>query len=171
MAGIGRITIAAVILASTVLAAVCVTGCKKPRPRKPVQSTTKPAAQERRKSQYDADYAGALAVADMFCQAWKTRDYYTGQNLLSARMTKKYTPQKIRETIMGRVNPKHGAYEISDGRKSDGRKDGPNRIEFKLRLFHIYSGRNYDRIEAPLRKMVIEKDERGQWKVDGFPIP
>jgi len=168
MGGIGRGIPATLLLTAVISLPVWPLGCKrpgvkKPRPTRPAK--TRPARAAPRPV-YDDDYAAALGAADMFCQAWKTRDLHGGQVLLSARMKAGATPEQIRNIIMGRANPSHAAYEIFGGRRLD---DG--RIAFSLRLFYRYAGRNYNRIEAPLQRIVIARDEAGQWKVDDLPVP
>ncbi len=164
---IGHRCSAALLLTAVICLSVWGVGCKRPGGRKPpatrpTKSKIKPAPAP----VYDDDYTAALGVANMFCQAWKTRDLYVGQALLSAGMKAKYTPERIRQMIMGQANPRPAAYEIFAGRRLD---DG--RLAFSLRLFHSYAGRNYNRIEAPLNRIVIARDDAGQWKVDEFPVP
>ena len=168
MGGIGRGISAALLLTTVVSLSVWGLDCKrpgvkKPRPTRPTK--TRPARADPTPV-YNDDYAAALGAADMFCQAWKTRDLYGGQAVLSARMKAGATPEHIRNIIMGRVNPSHAAYEIFGGSRLD---DG--RIAFSLRLLYRYAGRNYNRIEAPLKRIVIARDKAGQWKVDDFPVP
>lgn len=164
--GIGHRCSAALLLTAAMCLPVWALGCKRPgvkRPRPTRATKTRPAG---RAPVYDDDYTAALGVADMFCQAWKTRDLYGGRPLLSARMEAAYTSERIRNMIMGRANPHHAAYEIFGGKRLE---DG--RLAFSLRLFHSYAGRHYSRIEAPLQRIVIARDEAGQWKVDDFPVP
>ena len=168
--GIGHRCSAALLLTVVICLSVCGGGCErpgagKPPPTRPAKPKTKPALAAPAVV-YDDDYTAALGAADMFCQAWKTRDLYGGQALLSAGMKAKYTPERIRLMIMGRANPRHAAYEIFDGTRLD---DG--RLAFSLRLFHSYAGRHYSRVEAPLSRIVLARDDAGHWKVDEFPVP
>jgi len=123
-----------------------------------------PASRRSAKS-YDADYLSALAAANQFCQAWRERDVDTAKALLSDRIRRTFSNQRIADALSGPSNPRHAAYEVSDGNR------GPRgTIAFRLRLFYRYAGQAQDRIEAPVTSIVLYRDESGAWLVDRFPL-
>jgi len=133
-------------------------GCESPPPPPP---ETQPA-----ETRYDDAYLAALSVVDDFCHAWKNRDLQAGRALLSRRTIRRHPDARIRDAIVGAENPKHAAFEIIEGKKlSDGR------YVFDVRLFFRYAGLQSDRIESPIEKIVIARDESGRWRVSELPIP
>ena len=140
--------------------AVSVPGCKKTTQQPP------PPAQEQTQTSYDLDYVAALAAANRFCQAWQAGNFSEGRKLLTRRLTRQHPDNRLRDAIAGPLNPRHSAYEVSDGKKL-----GPGRIEFQVRLFFGYGGDIEDRIETGLERMVLAREDDGRWRVDEFPIP
>lgn len=134
-------------------------GCERPAARPP---TTRPA----QATDYDDQYVAALASADAFCQAWKQRDEAAGRALLSKRFLRKYPDSRIADAIVGRTGPDHAAYEIASGRRL-----GPGRYGFDVKLLFTYSGLHGARIEPADQQVVVVRDPAGNWKVDRFPVP
>jgi len=147
-----------VCLLSAGLAAWLTGGCEAPVPEPP---ETQPA-----QTAYDEHYAGALAAANAFCQAWQGRQEADGRVLMSKRMLRRHTDRQLRDAIVGQPNPAHVGYEISNGRRlSDGR------YAFDVRLFFRYAGSHADKLEAPMERIVIARGDDGKWRVDDFPVP
>lgn len=141
-----------------VLVAGLLSGCEARRRPEP---QTRPA-----KTQRDENYIAALSAVDDFCNAWKQRDEAAGRALLSRPMLLKYPDRQLRDAIVGMSNPQHAAFEIADGKKLSS-----GRYQFKVRLFFQYTGLHADRIESPLERIVVARDDKGVWRVDDFPIP
>jgi hypothetical protein len=144
-------------------------GCKEFL-EKHIGSTSKPASKPTPPTQERVeDYVGALRAANEFCQAWQRGEYTTyTRNLMSQRMLKQHSEEKILNTIGGGLNPRHAAYELSEGRRLD---DG--RYAFKLKLYFWYAGGTSDRTETVPGEMILAReasDRSGQWKVDQFPM-
>lgn len=148
-------------IAIGLLAAAVLTGCKEPA-RTPARPTTKPAEGQQR----DERYIAALSVADSFCQAWRNGDESAGRMLLTRRFFRQYSDRELHDAIVGSGNPSHAAFEIREGRRvSD------VRYVFDVRLYYTYLGAHADRSESPLVRIVIARDQAGNWLVDGFPVP
>ncbi len=151
-------------MSALLLCALCWPGCedvapppKTPKP-KPAQS----------KTTLDEDYITAMAAANDFCQAWQHGYLATARSLMTKRLIRKHPDDRIRDAIISPApnNPRHGAYQILSGQKlADGK------VQFKVRLIFTYTGTMEDRIEAPVEKIVLIRDDKGQWRVDYFPIP
>lgn len=126
----------------------------------------RPSADKSGAQQYDDDYIAALAVADEFCHAWRMRNFRDGKALLSRRLIRQHSDDRLADAIVGLPNPSHAGYEIFGGKRlSDGR------IAFKVRLFQRHAGQHADRIEGPLEELVMVREkESGQWRVDEFPF-
>ncbi len=127
---------------------------------------TQPAQTQPTETRYNDAYLSALSTADAFCDAWRQCDEASGRALLSLRMKRKYPDRDLRNAIVGHANPRHAGYEIFDGKRM---RDG--RYAFKVRLFYRYSGSHRDKVESPLVRIVVVREETGDWKVDEFPIP
>jgi len=140
------------------LVAALLGGCDRlaPPPR-----TTQPA-----RTNYDDQYVDALAAADAFCHAWQRREGKAGRALLSKRFLRTYPDIQITDAIVGQPLPAHAAYEIASGKRlADGR------YSFDVRLFFLYSGLHGDKIEPVLNRVVVIRDDAGNWKIDEFPVP
>ena len=138
-------------------------GCQRDE-QPPPEPATRPA-----ETPIDDDYVDALATANEFCNAWKSRDYAAGRALMSRDFIRRYPEKRLRAALEGMPNPQHVAFEIFDGEPL---RDG--RIAFKVRQLFRYTGQIDDRIEGPLQRIVIirdDSDKRGKWLVGDFPIP
>lgn len=113
---------------------------------------------------YEQDYVDALAVADTFCWAWRHRDVGAARAMLSQRLRKATTEAVLTDAVMGAANQTHAAFEIGEGAK-----DTKERYAYRLRLFYTYSGAAENRVEAPLERIVVVREETGHWAVDAFP--
>jgi hypothetical protein len=113
---------------------------------------------------YDQDYIDALAVANSFCWAWRHRDVAAARAMLSQRLRKLTTEANLADAVVGATNQAHGAFEVADGGL-----DAKERYAYRLRLFYTYAGAAENRVEAPLEKIVVIREESGHWAVDGFP--
>jgi hypothetical protein len=114
----------------------------------------------------DEQYVAALATVNAFCQAWRQGDEMSARRLLSGRFLRTWTDSQITDAVVGLPGPAHAAYEIASGRRvSDGR------CIFAVRLFFSFSGGHGDRVEPERHDVEVVLDERGQWKVDRFPVP
>ena len=152
--GIGLV----VTLAASCLAAWAGLACEQAPP--PGPTSTRPA-----ETPYDADYLAALAIADRFCEAWRAGDVGVGRMLLTRRLIRQHSDQRINDAIAARGNPRHEAFEIFDGQRlADGR------FAFRVRLFLSYAGQSGQRIETPVELIIVAPGEDGQWRVDGFPL-
>ena len=125
-------------------------------------TTTRPAAAETG----DADYISALATANVFCHAWRDHNYAAGRPMLTVRLIRQYPDARLRDAVAGSRNVRHAAFEISGGRRL-----GPGRYAFKVRLFYRFTGEVDDRIEHLDAEMVLVLGSKGSWMVDDFPIP
>ena len=114
----------------------------------------------------DDDYVRALAVANRFCQAWRQRRYAAGKALLTRRLVRQHPEQRLRDLIAGPHNPRHAAFEVFGGRRL-----GPGRFEFSVRLFLRFVGESEQRIETLAERIVLVRDGSGTWRVDDFPAP
>ena len=114
----------AVLAAAFLGAMLAPLACEQPAPG--------PDEMEPEKTKYDEDYIAALRTANQFCQAWLRGDYPTAKIMLTRRLIYEYPEQRLKDIIGGVSNPRHGAYEVFDGRKLD-----DNRIAFKVRVFQI----------------------------------
>ncbi len=117
-------------------------------------------------SKYDESYISALAVADMFCEAWRNRDATQARRLMTKRMNRDISDERLRDAIVGYANPSHASYEVFGGKKL-----AEGSYQFKVRLFFQYRGGHGDRLEHALDKIVIARESSGVLRVDGFPIP
>ena len=138
---------------------LAVAGCEQSRPPRP-PATTRPA-----KTQHDLEYAAALDAANDFCRAWRYGDYKTARAMMTRRFAGQYPDRRLRGAIGSQGGPEHLAAEVWDGRRLE---DG--RYEFRVRLFHYYGGQTENRLEAPVKKMILLRQNK-RWLVDGFPIP
>ena len=136
------------------------TGCEDSAPTPPAEATSQPADLN-----FGSDAIEALAAANQFCRHWRMRDYESGRSMLSRRLLRKYPDSDMRTAIAGTSNPHHGAFAIFEGQEI-----GPGRFAFKIRLFLIYTGQRDYRYEAPVKRIVVERDETGQWLIDEFPF-
>jgi len=150
---------AALPAALAVAAFVCC-GCDELRKAAPAPAGRKPAAPA-----YDSDYVNALASANAFCQAWQRRDLAAGKALLSRRLRRALTDTLMADAIVGVSNPRHAAFELHDGQPA-----GRGQYAFRVRLFHAYAGMAEDRIEAPEERIVVAREDNGNWAVDEFPM-
>ncbi len=127
----------------------------------PPEATSQPA-----ETSHNRAYTEALAVADAFCQAWQQGQEAAGKSLLSTRMIRQHTDRQLRLAIVGEGNPRHVAYEISNGhRQAEGR------YTFDVRWYYFYQGGHADRIESSQEKLVIANEPTGRWAVDAFNVP
>jgi len=140
------------------LAALASTSCRDADKPPEAPPSTAPAG-----PQYDEDYVAALSSADEFCRAWKAEDYPTVRAMLTRRLLISHPERKLDDTLGGTGNPRHGAYEIFDGERL-----GTSRFAFNVRLFLTYIGASDTRIEAPIERVVIARDDTGRWRVDEF---
>ena len=119
----------------------------------------------RANDKYNADYIAALAAANEFCRAWRRGDVGAGVGLLSRRVRRALPDARIRDAIAGVGNPRHAGFEISNGEHV-----GPGQVAFRVRLLYTYVGQSEDRTEAPLERIVLQRDESGRWLVERFPL-
>ncbi len=107
----------------------------------------------------------ALAVANGFCEAWRTRDYPTARMMMSRRLVRKYPDKRLRDAVTGLPNPRHVAYQISGGQVLSS-----DRVAFELRLFLVFTGERDSKYEASTGRIVLVRDAEGRWLVDEFPL-
>ena len=150
-----RLAIILILLAAMSVPIACE---KPPRTTTPIKKTGV--------MNYDADYIGALAVANDLCQAWKAREYAVGKALLTRRLVRRHPEARLKDAIVGSANPIHVSYEITGSRKIS-----PSEIEFQIRLFLRYIGEVENRIEMITASLVVIREYGKQWRVDEFPIP
>jgi len=133
-------------------------GCERP-PAPP------PASRPATQSPYDERYVSALAAAGEFCRAWRRSDLAAGKAMLTLRVRRTYSDARMRDAIAGLGNPAHGAFEIGDGEPLPG-----GRMAFHVRLFFRFAGQVDSRVEVADERIVLARDESGQWMVDEFPM-
>ena len=117
-------------------------------------------------SKYDESYTSAVAVADMFCEAWRNRDATQARRLMTKRMNRDVSDERLRDAIVGHTNPSHASYEVFNGKKL-----AEGCYQFDVRLFFQFRGGHSDRLEHSLDKIVIARESSGVLRVDGFPMP
>jgi len=153
--GLCRIVLMLTVAALLLTAA----GCEQNRPPRP-PTTTRPA-----KTQRGLEYAAALDTANDFCRAWRYGDYKTARAMMTRRFAGQYPDRRLRGAIGTGSGPQHLAAEVWDGKRLE-----EGRYEFHVRLFHYYGGQMENRLEAPVKKIILLKQNK-RWLVDGFPIP
>lgn len=114
----------------------------------------------------DSDHAAALKVANDFLRAWREQDVEAGRNLLSDRLRRAHTLTQIEDAIRGHPNVRHAAFTVSAGEPT-----GRDRFAFRVGLVFRFTGQAEDRVESSSHRMVVVLNERGDWRVDSFPIP
>lgn len=115
--------------------------------------------------QVDTNYVLALATANRFLDAWRSRDQDSGLALLSNRLRESRTEDEWRMAIAGISNPHHQSYEITHGKHLP---DG--RVQFDVWLHDHYTGQRYG--VSPRRTadhMILIEVEKDEWRVDGVP--
>ncbi|MFP3938299.1 MAG: hypothetical protein ACLFVW_08145 [Phycisphaerae bacterium] len=114
----------------------------------------------------DQDHAAALKVANDFLRAWREQDVQAGLNLLSDRLRRAHTLTQIEDAVRGHPNVEHSAFTVSAGEPVGG-----DRFAFRVGLVFRFTGQAADRLESSSHRMVMVLNERGNWRVDSFPIP
>jgi len=114
----------------------------------------------------DADHTSALAAANRFCQAWQNRDLPKAHSFLTRGMVRRHRENQLNDALAGPGNPEHSAFEIFSGQK-----EGAGRYVFRVRLHLKFSGQMEDRIEKPVVRLVLVREDGGEWLVDDFPVP
>lgn len=133
----------------------------------PVVLTGCEGAEEPRAADLSAlDHAAALTRANDFLQAWRKQDLSSALNMLSDRLRRAHTLTQIEDAVRGHPNVKHAAFTIDKGEPM-----GQDRMVFRVRLVFRFTGQAEDRVESSSHRMVLALDDRGDWRVDEFPIP
>ena len=114
----------------------------------------------------DPAYASAVAAANDFLGAWREKDLSAGRALLSDRLIRGHTFSQIEDALRGHPNAQHAAYVLCPGEPA-----GEGRFAFRVRLFFRFTGKLDDRVESSVHRVVVARDDRGEWRVDRFPIP
>ena len=115
----------------------------------------------------DNDYVLALAAANEFLEAWRSRDQERGLAVLSPRLRKSKDEEFLRFDISGISNPHHESYEVTNGRRLP---DG--RYAFDVWLWEYYTaGQAGDpTTEKPLPyRVIVVKTGLETWQVDDMP--
>jgi hypothetical protein len=115
------------------------------------------AAKNRPTPAFEPGYAGALAAADHFLQAWQSGDVENGMVLLSSHAKESATTDAVEKFFS---NPGASAYEIGRGKLS---KRG--RYEFPVVL--VGHAKNHAR--RRLCSIVMVETGRNEWAVDKLP--
>ncbi len=107
---------------------------------------------------------GALRTANDFLEAWKGRNVEKGLRLLSPGLKKAYSPEELKEYLVGLSNPHHFDFNIGEAIRLSS-----IRYAFPVLMYEEYTGYKVEKMKGPFSMlMMVFRGE--EWRVSKLPF-